>query len=183
MKTFVQCFDGQVRQLDVRKWDGVDSWEGRAFHACILCDPEKQTGGVTTPINVDYVNVHPHCYDERYSNTTIIHGESMNSYQNVNVGNNQTQGIATTSSTSLGAPTRFASISQRLEVSVKSLYTLIERANRVVDRLGGSVPEPVVKSVPRQEGNCIAASLEAGIDDVDMLVSRLSGTVERLESL
>jgi hypothetical protein len=51
--------------MEVRKWDGVTSWNGRIFHTCVLCDIENQEGpGITTPANADYIYVHPWCFEK-----------------------------------------------------------------------------------------------------------------------
>lgn len=90
----------------------------------------------------------------------------------------------TSAGNSVLTPTRFASINQRLEGAVHSLLSLIERADRVTDRLGGAVPQAVGKDAGRQDGgNCVAASLEAGLDDIGALESRLRVIVERMEAL
>lgn len=81
-------------------------------------------------------------------------------------------------------PTRFASCAERLEAQVSALNELTTRANRVADRLGGSVPEAVAKDgTVLGRGSSIAHHLEESLNDLDVMSGRLSAILERLETL
>ncbi len=81
------------------------------------------------------------------------------------------------------APTRFSNCAGRLEAQVTHLAGLVDRVNRVTDRLGGAIPEAVAKDNKLRGGGCVAGILEASLDDFDAVTQRLNALMERLEAL
>jgi hypothetical protein len=79
--------------------------------------------------------------------------------------------------------TRFSVCAGHLEGQLSTLIELINRANRIADRLGGAVPQPVNENAAKRDGSCVAAILEASLNDFEAQCNRLHGIIERLEAL
>jgi hypothetical protein len=80
-------------------------------------------------------------------------------------------------------PTVFARCAGKLEAQVAHINGLVDRASRVADRLGGSVPQPVADKAAGMNGSHIAAQMEISMELLDGIIRRFEGTLERLESL
>ena len=81
-------------------------------------------------------------------------------------------------------PTRFSGYAGQLEARVAHMASLIDRAARVADRLGGSVPEEAqTGNKLRGNGGCVASQIENSLEDLDAITRRAERTVERLEML
>lgn len=70
---------------------------------------------------------------------------------------------------------------ERLDALPKVAGTALDRARRMADRLGGSVPTPVEKGDAIPTGGSVAASLENSIQLLDNLLGKIHSELDRLE--
>lgn len=113
----------------------------------------------------------------------IWNAQNSAAYGQLNQAANHLQGYAAAQSAPPPVPTRLSILASRLEGQVSQVLDLVNRANRVADRLGGAVPQPVADATPKRDGSCLVAILEAAQNDLETQLIRLGGIVERLEGL
>lgn len=79
--------------------------------------------------------------------------------------------------------TRFSSCAGRLESQVNHLFSCIERASRVADRLGGAIPVDPQKAERIGNGGNVASQIEEQNERFDTALKSLMNALERLEQL
>jgi hypothetical protein len=115
-------------------------------------------------------------------------GQAYNPYPNAPLNpyaHQQQQGLAGAAQALGASPvaTRFSVCAGHLEGQLSTLVELINRANRIADRLGGAVPQGVAENGPKRDGSCVVAIIESSLEDFGTQCIRLNGIIERLEAL